>query len=158
MFIGALGYVVCFVLLSVMDPDTDNWYWKYCLVALSVSVLGADFEFTITNVSLCLALAEFELLTSNQMYVMSSMLPGEQASAGGIFNTVSRLSTSLGLGISTAAFNAISDTPGETSADFKPYRVVFWISLAMSVFGLCLVPFLTINLQGAKKAKKTGGS
>ncbi len=50
MAVGALAYAVCFALFTAFDPDTANAYWKYCFPALCLSVVGADFEFTVTNV------------------------------------------------------------------------------------------------------------
>jgi hypothetical protein len=51
MTVGALGFTSCFALLSAFDYTATNSYWKFVFPALCLSVIGADFEFTVTNVS-----------------------------------------------------------------------------------------------------------
>jgi len=48
MSIGALAFCGCFALLSAMPED--NLYWAFIFPALCLSVIGADFQFTVTNV------------------------------------------------------------------------------------------------------------
>lgn len=50
MGIGAFGFASSFALYSAFDYTVDNSYWKYLFPALILSVVGADFEFTVTNV------------------------------------------------------------------------------------------------------------
>ena len=97
------------------------------------------------------------------MYVMSSMPPSQQSIAGGIFQTVAKLCTTLGLGVATAVFNAVERKPSLASywdPVSQPYAATFWFSMACSLFSLFLVPFLTVGTQGGKVAKpdpSTGG-
>jgi hypothetical protein len=49
MLIGALGYTVAFLLLSL--NKTSYGYWPMVFPALCLAVVGADFEFNVTNVS-----------------------------------------------------------------------------------------------------------
>ena len=132
--IGALCYVSAFALLSVMQEDSS--YWAFIFPALCLSVVGADFEFTVTN-----------------MYVMSSLPVAQKSVAGGLFNTVMRLSSSVGLGVSTAVFNGV-DGPasggGQLSSDYAKYRATFFVALAGSGLGLFFLPFLTIKSQGGR--------
>lgn len=132
--VGAVCYVLAFTLLSVMQEDSS--YWAFIFPALCLSVIGADFEFTVTN-----------------MYVMSSLPLAQQSVAGGLFNTVMRLSSSVGFAVSTAVFNGL-DASGANesnlSSEYGKYRTTFFVSLASSGLGLFLLPFLTLKSQGGR--------
>lgn len=87
------------------------------------------------------------------MYVMSSLPPSQQSLAGGIFNTVTKLCTNIGLGITTAVYNAVADSlPGDGTGPFtpsiKPYHSTYWVSAGFAGLSLFLVLFLTIGTQG----------
>ena len=132
--IGAVFYVSAFTLLSVMQEDSS--YWAFVFPALCLSVVGADLEFTVTN-----------------MYVMSSLPEAQQSVAGGLFSTIMRLSSSVGFGVSTAVFNAVDGSgsaAGQMSSDFGKYRATFLVALAASGLSLFLLPFLTIKSQGGR--------
>ena len=132
--VGAICYVSSFVLLSVM-PEHGS-YWAFIFPALCLSVVGADFEFTVTN-----------------MYVMSSLPGAQQSVAGGLFNTIMRLSSSVGLAISAAVFNGMNASRsdgGEISSDYTRYRATFFVALASVGLSLFLLPFLTIKNQGTR--------
>jgi nitrate/nitrite transporter NarK len=49
MLIGALGYTISFLLYSL--NKTSYGYWPMIFPGLCLSVVGADFEFNVTNVS-----------------------------------------------------------------------------------------------------------
>ena len=130
--IGAVCYVIAFALLSIMHEDSS--YWAFIFPALCLSVIGADFEFTVTN-----------------MYIMSSLPVGQQSVAGGLFNTIMRLSSSVGLGVSTAVFNGVDGSGsggGQLSSDYGKYRATFLTALGGTGLSLFLLPFLTIQRQG----------
>ncbi len=132
--VGAVCYVSAFTLLSVMHEDSS--YWAFIFPALCLSVVGADFEFTVTN-----------------MYVMSSLPIFQQSVAGGLFNTIMRLSSSVGFGVSTAVFNGVDGSAsdgGQLSPDYGKYRATFFVALAGSGLSLLLLPFLTIKSQGGR--------
>jgi hypothetical protein len=82
------------------------------------------------------------------MYVMSSLPPNQQSLAGGIFNTVTKLCSAIGLGISASIYNAESTGKAALQTTIKPYQSLFWFCVAVSGFSLCFVPFLTIGTQG----------
>src|SRR5260370_42523140 len=82
------------------------------------------------------------------MYVMSSLPPTQQSLAGGIFNTVTKICSAIGLGISASIYNAESSGTAALQTTIKPYQSVFWFCVASSALGLCFVPFLTISTQG----------
>lgn len=88
------------------------------------------------------------------MYVMSSLPRHQQSVAGGIFNTVTKLCNTIGLGITTAIFTSTSSAsaqhPSASNESLKPYLACFWFSCASAGLSILLVPFLTIGTQGGK--------
>jgi MFS family permease len=130
--VGVICYVSAFILLSTMHQDSS--YWAFIFPALCLSVVGADFEFTVTN-----------------MYVMSSLPLAQQSVAGGLFNTIMRLSSSVGLGVATAIFTGVGGTgheDGQLSSEYEKYQATFFAVLAGAGTSLFLLPFLTIKSQG----------
>jgi hypothetical protein len=89
------------------------------------------------------------------MYVMSSLAKSQQSVAGGLFQTVTKLCITIGMGISTAIFDSVvksSDTSGLHAHDpIQPYSSVFWFSAACAGVSILLVPFLTITTQGHRQ-------
>lgn len=136
MFIATSAYIISCLLLALNRHDSS--YWSFCFPAFCIIVIGADIEFNVAN-----------------MYVMSSMAQSQQSMAGSIFQTVTKLCTTLGFGIATAVFNSVAKKPGSLAGYWddatEPYTAVFWFSTACAVFSLCLVPFLTIGTQGGKE-------
>ncbi|KAI5357986.1 Putative major facilitator superfamily, MFS transporter superfamily [Septoria linicola] len=119
------------------DGRCDS-YWSFCFPGLILIVVGADLEFNVAN-----------------MYVMSSMPPSQQSTAGGIFQTVTKLCMAIGLGIATAVFNAEKREPTMSSywdQETQPYAAVFWMATAASALSICLVPFLTLGTQGNRQS------
>ena len=134
MAIGTLGYVVCFLLLTLQKESSS--YWAFSFPALMLIVLGADLGFNVAN-----------------MYVMSSMPRSQQSIAGSIFQTATKLCQTVGFGLATAVFNAVqqkSQMSNYWEKGTQPYAAVFITALALSLAGLLLVPFLTIGTQGGK--------
>jgi hypothetical protein len=82
------------------------------------------------------------------MYVMSSLPPAQQSLAGGIFNTVTKVCSAVGLGISASIYNAESTGKAALQTTIRPYNMVFWFCVASAGTGLLFVPFLTIGTQG----------
>lgn len=86
------------------------------------------------------------------MYVMSSLPPHQQSLAGGIFNTVIKICSAVGLGISASIYNAESTGTAALQTTLRPYNMVFWFCVASSGMSLFFVPFLTIGTQGHSAA------
>ena len=86
------------------------------------------------------------------MYVMSSLSKSQQSIAGGLFQTVTRLCITIGMGISTAIFDGISKSPKSSGLHahdpIQPYSGIFWFCTACAGASILLVPFLTITTQG----------
>ena len=132
MIAGAVCFVISSILFSVAQQDSS--YWEYYFLAPLLSVVGADFEFTVTN-----------------MCVMSSLPSEQQSVAGGLFNTATRLAATIGIGIQTSVYNSLGGSAfGEGAQLYKPYQSTFWVSSAGAALALFLVPFLTIKKQGVK--------
>ncbi|KAF9876104.1 aminotriazole resistance [Colletotrichum karsti] len=131
--IGAASYTVAFLLVAVQRSGDS--YWAFTFPALVIAVIGADFEFNVAN-----------------MYVVSSLPKSQQSIAGSIFQTVSKLSVTIGLGICTAIYNSMSKNPaisGYYAYDsFEPYAATFWFAMGSTFISMFLVPFLRIKTQG----------
>ncbi|KXS96015.1 hypothetical protein AC578_3901 [Pseudocercospora eumusae] len=138
MYSAATCYAIS-CLLYAMNRIHDS-YWAFTFPGLLLMVVGADLEFNVAN-----------------MYVMSSMPPSQQSTAGGIFQTVTKLCMTIGLGMATAVFNAVESKPSLASywdEQTQPYAATFWASFGACALSICLVPFLTIGTQGGKKKKE----
>lgn len=92
------------------------------------------------------------------MYVMSSLPPAQQSLAGGIFNTVTKVCSAIGLGISASIYNAESTSSAALQTNIRPYTMIFWFSTASAGLGLCFVPFLTIKTQGDSSVESSAAT
>ncbi|KAK5107647.1 hypothetical protein LTR62_000928 [Meristemomyces frigidus] len=138
MLVATLAYSAAFLLMAFNREDSS--YWSFCFPGFMLMVVGADLEFNVAN-----------------MYVMSSMPAHQQSIAGGIFQTVAKLCTTLGFGISTAVFNAVQKNPRLApywDRTTQPYAATMWVAVASSLLALCLVPFLTLGTQGGKQKEE----
>lgn len=87
---------------------------------------------------------------------MSSLPQHQQSLAGGIFNTVMKFCSAVGLGISATIYTAESPNSAALQTTLRPYRAVFWFCFGSAVLGLCFVPFLTIGTQGHDNQSSSG--
>lgn len=85
---------------------------------------------------------------------MSSLPPAQQSVAGGIFNTVMKICSAVGLGISSSIYSAESDGKAALQTAFRPYKIVFWFGVAVSASALIFVPWLSIRTQGHKEERE----
>ncbi len=83
---------------------------------------------------------------------MSSLPPEKQSLAGGIFNTVIKICSAVGLGITTTIYNAQSTSTAALQTDAKPYKGAFWFGVAGAAAAVCVVPFLTLKTQGRQQS------
>ncbi|KAL2067626.1 hypothetical protein VTL71DRAFT_15722 [Oculimacula yallundae] len=132
--IGALAYLGSALLLATMKADSS--YWAFIFPFLVLSVIGADLEFNVAN-----------------MYVMSSLPPAQQSVAGGIFNTVLKVCSAVGLGISETIYSAESSGHAALQTNIRPYTMVFWFCVAGSGVACLFVPWLSIGTQGHSEAE-----
>lgn len=82
------------------------------------------------------------------MYVMSTLPPSQQSVAGGIFNTVIKLCSNLGVGIATSVQSSVALRMTASSPAIRPYLSVYWFAAAATGVSLLFVPFLTLDKQG----------
>lgn len=68
MGIGAFAYFVSFLLAAVQRHGDS--YWAFAFPALSLCVLGADFEFNVANVSV--SRFSFLLGVKNELFLLLS--------------------------------------------------------------------------------------
>jgi hypothetical protein len=88
------------------------------------------------------------------MYVMSSLPKSQQSIASGMFQTLTRLSLTIGMASTTAIFDSVgtSSHSGFHAGDpIQPYSAVFWFALATSAASLPLIPFLKVKTQGNRE-------
>ena len=154
MIIASISMAIASALWSATSPGLT--YWELSFVAQICSVIGVDLMFTVTNMvgdqSLGRhphVLVQTDLL---RQYVMSSLPAHQQSIAGGMFNTLTRLASAVGLAVQTAVYNgAGGGSDGPDSLRYRPYQATVWVSLVATCIGLALVPWLTLGRQGHRK-------
>ncbi|KAF8319051.1 efflux transporter [Clavulina sp. PMI_390] len=121
------------LLFAVIQVDAP--YWAFGFPAAIVSVVGADFIFA-----------------SGSLFVAKVAKPHEQSLAGGLFNTLTQLGTSIGLSISSIVLDkeivkkaksmGVSLPSGGAAANNAPkeallsgYRAVQWLFFAYAMTG-----------------------
>lgn len=134
MFLGAISYTASFLLMGLQH--TSSSYWAFIFPGLILAVVGADFEFCVAN-----------------MYVMSSLAPDQQSVAGGIFQTVTKLCVTIGMGISTAVFDAVERRPASQTGywagdPIEPYAAAFLYCAGIAAVSVPLCAWLRIGTQG----------
>lgn len=85
------------------------------------------------------------------MYVMSSFSSLDQSLAGSIFNSVTKLCTVIGLGITTTIYESTSHH--QTGDAIRPYLATYWFAAAMAGASILLLPCLNLGTQGGEKIK-----
>lgn len=141
--IGATAYTASFLLMSLQRSNSS--YWAFVFLGLILSVVGADFEFFVAN-----------------MYVMSSLAPDEQGVAGGIFQTATKLCVTIGMGISTAIFEAVNARGRAATGYFRddpiePYAATLWYCAGITALAIPLYGWLKIGTQGCGDEEKVDG-
>lgn len=150
MAVGALAYVVGSVLLAVQDAHSS--YWAFAFPSLVITVIGADFHFNVANVSppVVAPPRPRRPLTDRrvQMYVMQALPSHQQSLAGGIYNMLLRLGTTLSIGISTAVYSSVDAAQGESGDEFRPFRSAFYVSVGFAAVSCLFLPLLRLGTQG----------
>ncbi|KAH6895531.1 major facilitator superfamily domain-containing protein [Thelonectria olida] len=130
---GSLAYVGANLLLTFQKSHTS--YWAFIFPSLIMNVIGADFQFNVTN-----------------MYVMHALPAHQQSLAGGIFNMLIRLSSTIALGISTAVYSSVKRAQGPNGDENTPFRMAYFVSVGLASMGCLFVPFLRMGTQGNSPA------
>lgn len=90
------------------------------------------------------------------MYVMQSLPSHQQALAGGIFNTMVRLCSTLALGISTAVYGGVEQTEAGRQDPMLGYTRALQVSVALAAAGILFVPFIRVGTQGNDRLEDDG--
>ncbi|KAK7040364.1 hypothetical protein VNI00_009834 [Paramarasmius palmivorus] len=153
MGLGTIITSTASLLFALIDPDAP--YWAFGFPAAIVSVFGADFVFT-----------------AGTLFIAKVALPHQQSVAGGIFQCMTQLGTSLGITISTVVFdNVLRKTsmrrhlppPPDARHAPKPiqldcYHAAFWTTFAFGVLSSILaIAFLRgVGVVGQRRGVKGG--
>jgi hypothetical protein len=94
------------------------------------------------------------------MYVMSSLPKSQQSIASGLFQTLTRLSLTIGMAATTAIFNSVEAMPDDDRGGYhagdpiRPYSATFWFAFGAAAVSLPLVLGLKIKTQGNRRKKE----
>lgn len=88
------------------------------------------------------------------MYVMQALPIQQQSLAGGIFNMLIRLGSTIAIGISTAVYSSVREGQAEGADPVVPYRMAFFVSVGLAGLGCLFLPFMRIGTQGNTASDK----
>ncbi|KAF4974190.1 hypothetical protein FZEAL_8868 [Fusarium zealandicum] len=129
MAVGAFAYLGANLLLTFQTANTI--YWAFIFPSLIMNVIGADFQFNVAN-----------------MYVMQALPVQQQSLAGGIFNMLIRLGSTIAIGVSTAVYSSVQEAQAEGADPVVPYRMAFFVSVGLASLSCFFLPFMRIGTQG----------
>ncbi|KAF8066838.1 putative efflux transporter [Lyophyllum atratum] len=138
--IGTIGTSIAGLLFALINPNAT--YWAFGFPGAIVAVIGADFVFS-----------------AGTLFIAKVAEPHEQSLAGGLFQTMTQLGTSLGVTVTTVIFNRV--TSQKAASDITPspiptldsYRAAQWGSFAFGVLAtlLAIVFFRGVGIVGHRK-------
>ncbi|KAJ6611903.1 major facilitator superfamily domain-containing protein [Mycena sp. CBHHK59/15] len=120
------------LLFALVRPSAP--YWAFGFPAAVCSVVGADFVFA-----------------AGTLFVAGACAPGEQSVAGGVFQTMTQLGTSLGVTASTIVFNRVQERAMRQGEDaLGAYHASMWAGCGFGVLAtlLALVFFRGVGTIG----------
>lgn len=79
---------------------------------------------------------------------MQSLPPYQQSLAGGIANVVTRLGSSVAMGITTAVYNSVQLSSQNAADPMLRYNMTFLTCVGFCGFGAVFVPFMRLGKQG----------
>lgn len=88
---------------------------------------------------------------------MQSLPPQQQSLAGGIANVVTRLGSSVAMGITTAVYTSVQLSPDNETDPMLRYNRTFLTWLAFCGFGAMFVPFMRLGMQGVPPKQEARG-
>ncbi|TFK57587.1 major facilitator superfamily MFS-1 [Heliocybe sulcata] len=138
------GSLAASALFGVIDPD--GVYWKNAFVVLILLPI-ADTAFIVGNI-----------------FTTSSMDEKSQALAGGLFSTATRISTAVGLALTSLVATSVSNNyarahdidPDSPRALLEGYHAAGWLCLAAATVGLMLNFWALrgVGVMGGSKGKQ----
>ncbi|KAE8444781.1 hypothetical protein EG329_014241 [Mollisiaceae sp. DMI_Dod_QoI] len=81
---------------------------------------------------------------------ISKAMPTQSSLGAGVLQTAMRLSISIGLSITSAAYGSAASTTAGKQNRTLPYERAYLCSIIFAVLGLSFVPFMKIGRQGKK--------
>lgn len=105
-------------------------YWKMAFPSLLLSVIGADLLYMVAN-----------------LFVVHSAPESLQSTAGGVFNTVIQLSTSLALGANSALASGVTGDDHSKEGLLRGYRACYWFAVAATALGVVLAALMKIGVE-----------
>lgn len=134
LIVAMVAFTLAAVLWSLCDVDT--LYWKFAFPALIIQVIGADLAFNVCNA-----------------YALSAVDKSLQSTAGGVFQTILMLATTVGLALGTTVNNSVVPENPTLEETMHGYRASFYFGIGTSALGVVLAFFLKIGTQGGKQKK-----
>ncbi|SZF04465.1 unnamed protein product [Blumeria hordei] len=122
MGIGSCAYVVGAILCYFVEKDIS--YWAILFPQLCITVIGADFQFIVTN-----------------LYIVKKM-PAQSSLAAGIYQTSLKLSIAIGIPITASLYNF---WPQKSPDIGSLYHRAYTCSIIFAGISLILVPFINIE-------------
>ncbi|EPQ61774.1 hypothetical protein BGT96224_2415 [Blumeria graminis f. sp. tritici 96224] len=122
MGIGSCAYVVGAILCYFVEKNTS--YWAILFPQLCITVIGADFQFIVTN-----------------LYIVKKM-PAQSSLAAGIYQTSLKLSIAIGIPITASLYNF---WPQKSPDIGSLYHRAYTCSIIFAGISLILVPFINIE-------------
>ena len=111
------------MLWAIIVPSAP--YWQYAFPAAILAAFGPDFVFAVGT-----------------LYIAKISKPEEQSVAGGLFQALTNLGTSVGLavtsGVQVTVTNRNQATLGPKEALLEGYRKADWTAFGFGLFGTCL--------------------
>lgn len=89
---------------------------------------------------------------------MQSLPPEKQSLAGGIANVVTRLGSSVAMGITTAVYNSVQLSPENAADPMLRYNRTFLACVAFCGIGAVFIPFMRLGTQGGFRKKDARGN
>ncbi|KAJ7064686.1 efflux transporter [Mycena amicta] len=114
---GTLCTTIAPLLFALIIPSAP--YWAFGFPAAIFSVIGADF-----------------LFAAGTLFVSNAVGPDEQSLAGGVFQTMTQLGTSLGVTVSTIVLDNVTLHVLRNGDTLKAYQAANWTGVAFGVVGM----------------------
>ncbi len=117
LLIGLSGYLLGFVVLSTLGPDSG--YLSHVLVGVVLTVAGSSLTYVASNV-----------------VAVADAAPDEQSLVGGLFNAGMQVGGGLGLAVMGAAAAARVPAGAQGPALLPGYQAAFWTAIGFAAAGL----------------------
>ena len=136
--VGLLGFTGS-ALLFALQP-VHMIYWAMSFPSLICSVIGADLCYMVAN-----------------LFVMQSVPDQLKSTAGGVFNTVIVLGSTIGLGAGAAISDSVKRNMGEGDREFlaRGIRAADWFAVGATIVAAGLSLFLSIGTTGHEEQNHT---